>query len=166
MFYYILSTSVIFYPLRFLSLFARIRIHVHKKIKNRIKSHDRILLIVRSCHRKDELPSGKERRMPARQARAKLHVTPVRPLGPHYGRYLVVGDITANCHPQKRNGPGSGSCWSHGVGRLLGASPTSRNIGFTTGAPSSPLRPAPSQGAARLLSPSIFHSHHPPVRGV
>lgn len=29
-----------------------------------MKSHDRILLIVRGCHRKDELPSGKERWMP------------------------------------------------------------------------------------------------------
>lgn len=127
--------------------------HAHKKIKNRIKSYDRILPIVRGCHRKDELPSGKERWDAARQARAKLHVTPVGPLGPHYERYLVVGDITANCHPQKRNGPGG--CWSHGVGRLLGASPTSRNVGFTTGAPSSPLRPASSQGAARLLLPRL-----------
>lgn len=42
------------------SLFANTR----KKIKNKIKPHDRILPIVRGCHRKDALPSGKERRMP------------------------------------------------------------------------------------------------------
>ncbi|CAL1686137.1 unnamed protein product [Lasius platythorax] len=58
---------------------------------------------------------------------AKLHVTPVGPLGPHYGRYLVVGDITANCHPQKRNGTSSFAptplLEPRRVGRLLGASP-------------------------------------------
>lgn len=68
--------------------------------------------------------------------------------------------------PSKEERP---RCWSHRVGRLLGALPTSRNVGFTTGAPSSPPAPSSiplSHGVVFLLSSRVFHSHHSPVRGV
>lgn len=90
--------------------------------------------IVIGCHRKAGSPREKKSRVPRGRGEGRVTRSTGGALGPHYGRYLVVGDITANCHPQKRNGPGAPLPEPRGVGRLLGASPTSRKVGFTTGA--------------------------------
>ena len=109
-----------------------------------------------------QVPLGK-RRVERRRAetRTELHVPPVEALGLHYGRYLVVGDITANCHPQKRNGPDAPLLQPRGISRLLGASPTSRNVGFTTGARrcSSPLQ-LPLLVRSFSFFISFFHRLH------
>lgn len=138
---------------------------IKKKIKSRSNTSDRARL---SSERRASF--GERASDAARQARAKLHVTPVRLLGPHYGRYLVVGDITANCHPQKRNGPGStvagatesADCSVHRALRLA-----------TSVLQLEPPRAAPSSSPSRtgpactfFLSSRVFHSHHTPVRGV
>lgn len=117
---------------------------IRKKIKNGIEPSS-ILAITCGCHREDESSlRGKIVEHAARQAIAKLRVAPVGPLGPHYGRYLVVGDITANCHPQKRNGISSPLLLeprSRPIARCIAY--VSQHLGFTTETPlSTPLPPS------------------------
>lgn len=140
------------------TLLQAISIRNHQKIK---EQDDRILTDHTQLSSKKRVPFGEKPSDAARQARSKLHVTPVRPLGPHYRRYLVVGDITANCHPQKRNGPGLAV-----AGAAESADCSVHRLRLVTSVLQLEPPRAPSRGTAFLLSSRVFHSHHPPVRGV
>lgn len=124
-----------------------------KKIKNRIKSSWSNTHVRLSS--KTRAPFGERSSNAARQAIAKLRVAPVGPLGPlgpHYGRYLVVGDITANCHPQKRNGISSPPLLeprSRPIARCIAY--VSQRLGFTTETLLSPF-----SLPLRRLSPPAF----------